>query len=200
MDVDLRLSNVSFTVMRPMGAESVVAIEAINEGAKLDVTVLNQAMMAQQFEMGLTHASETGAASFQEVEGSRRKTVTAMRDNLQSSGIPEVAVYSAAPYHDFGKDIGSYMDGFSSRTKGYISDLNNSVSQSQAANPVAPVEKNAPSPSDTSKPDAPAPAVLDVQAALRLMMESYQVSIETNFLTNVASQTTGAFNQLMKEQ
>jgi hypothetical protein len=195
----LRLSDVSFTVVGPMGAESIVAIEAINEGAKLDVTALNQAMMAQQFEMGLTHASETGAASFQEVEESRRKTVTAMRDNLQSSGIPEVAVHSAAPFHDFGKDIVSYMDGFSSRAKEYVSDAN-SFSQLQAANPVAPVEKNAPSGSDASKPASAAPDVFDPGAALRLMMESYQFSLETHLLTNAASQATGAFNGLMREQ
>ena len=184
-----------------MSAELLIqAIEALEGGANKQILLVNQAMMAsnqamlaQQFELGMTRASEAGAATFKTLEESTANHMH--KGALQVSEIPEIDV-RPAPSSDgkLGEKFGSYMDDFNKRAAEFPAEVANMIGNTGSGSGEGSV-------TDTLGSLAPgAGSVINPGASLSMMQKSFQFRIETEVVSTVSRNTTKVVNDLMKGQ
>ncbi len=175
----------------------VVALEAVQDGIKQNPLALsemapNQALMAQRFDVDLNRAAETSAAAFQAGEASRRKSAEAGNESFRTAAIPEVEAQGAISSPTVGSNVVAYLNGFSQKTNGLVSDLNKVAGQPEEIAAVQGVPVQAPRLENGQG--------FDVATSLRFLVRTFEVSVEAHFVVNAARESTNTFNSLMKGQ
>jgi hypothetical protein len=175
----------------------VVALEAVQDGMKQNPLAqpemaTNQALIAQRFDVDLNRAAEASATELQTGEASRGKSNETSRESFKTADIPEVEARSAISSHTTGGVVVSYLNGFSQKANGLVSDLHRAVGSAEEVAPVQGAPVQAPSPE--SGPGT------NMATSLQFMVRTFEVSVEAHFVANAARESVSTFNSLMKGQ
>ena len=148
--------------------------------------------MAQRFDVDLNRAGEASATEFQAGEASRRNSSETSHESFKTADIPEVEARSAVSSHTAGGVVVSYLNGFSQKANGLVSDLHRAAGAAEEIAPVqgAPVQV----PSPENGPGS------SMASSLHFMVRTFEVSVEAHFVANAARESTSTFNSLMKGQ
>ncbi len=175
----------------------VVALEAVQDGITQDPLaqpemLTNQELMAQRFDVDLNRAAEISTTENQTGEASRRQSIEPRNESFKTADIPEVEARSAVFSHTVASGVVTYLNGFSQKASGLVSDLHQMAGRTEEIAPVQGAAVQAPSQENGQ--------VFDTAATLRFLVRTFEVSVETHFVVNAARESTSTFNSLIKGQ
>jgi hypothetical protein len=175
----------------------VVGLEAVQDGMNQNPlaqpeALTNQALMAQRFDVDLNRAGEASATEFQAGEASRRNSSETSLESFKTADIPEVEARSAVSSHTGGGVVVSYLNGFSQKANGLVSDLHRAAGAAEEVAPVQGAPVQVPSPENGLGSS--------MASSLKFMVRTFEVSVEAHFVANAARESTSTFNSLMKGQ